>query len=530
MDESLKAQQKAAKRARASASADVDADAVPADAPASDEETPEARAARKAAKRAAKAARRAAKAAAADEAGAADESDGAAGAVSGAGAPKRARAADAGGSRAAYYRPSAALLAQPIADAEAYRAREGIVVEDVSGQGGEKLWPVSSWELLGDNFSRAQMSALKGFASPTPIQAAAWPIALSRRDMVGIAATGSGKTLAFLLPGLVHIAASPPLSAAARGPVMLVLAPTRELAMQSAAVAETAGAAHGVTSLCVFGGVPKQPQLAALLGKSVGVHIVVATPGRLLDLITTDGVSLARVSFLVLDEADRMLDMGFERDVRAILAAISKAPGDRQTLMFSATWPEGVRKIASEFMVDPVRVTIGSPDLSASHSVTQLVDVLEPHERDRALLRLLEKYHGGAHKRANRVIVFVLYKKEADRVAAFLAREGWSNGAIHGDLSQDARTRAYYAFKDASVPILVATDVAARGLDIPNVEYVINYSFPLTIEDYVHRIGRTGRGGKTGVAHTFVSTGWLSRGARRGISPNAPPPHAPPQV
>jgi ATP-dependent RNA helicase DBP3 len=391
---------------------------------------------------------------------------------------------------------------------EAYRASAAIVVEDASGRGGELLWPVTSWALLGGAFPPAAAAIVTKFAAPTPIQAQAWPIALSGRDMVGIASTGSGKTLAFLMPALVHMAAAAaraPLgrAAAARGPLMLVLAPTRELAMQSADVALVAGAALGLSSTCVFGGVPKGPQ-AALLVRGEGAHIVVATPGRLLDLLQ-DGASLARVSYLVLDEADRMLDMGFERDVRAILGAIALPRGARQTLMFSATWPEGVRKIADEFMADPVRVTIGSADLAASHSVTQLVDVLEPHERDRALLRLLEKYHGGAHARLNRVIVFVLYKKEADRVAAFLAREGWANGAIHGDLSQDARTRAYLAFKDASVPILVATDVAARGLDIPNVEFVINYSFPLTIEDYVHRIGRTGRGGKTGTAHTFFT-------------------------
>jgi superfamily II DNA/RNA helicase len=188
------------------------------------------------------------------------------------------------------------------------------------------------------------------------------------------------------------------------------------------------------------------------------------------------------VTFVVLDEADRMLDEGFEREVRSILAAIpAPVGGTRQTLMFSATWPESVRGIAATFMHEPVKVVIGSADLSASHTVTQKVEVLEQHARDARLLQLLKLYHGDKG-RTNRVIVFVLYKKEADRVAFALERAGWKNGAIHGDLSQDKRTAAFNAFKAGTVPVLVATDVAARGLDIPNVECVINYSFPLTIE------------------------------------------------
>jgi ATP-dependent RNA helicase DBP3 len=203
------------------------------------------------------------------------------------------------------------------------------------------------------------------------------------------------------------------------------------------------------------------------------------------------------VTYLVLDEADRMLDLGFEPHIRTICSGVR---ADRQTLMFSATWPSAVQKLAAAYMVNPVRVTIGSQDLSASHSVAQTVEVIEPHARDNRLLELLNQHH---KSRSNRIIIFVLYKKEAPRVEALLQRRGLTCGAIHGDISQVQRTSAVEKFKAGTVPLLVATDVAARGLDIPDVEVVINYSFPLTTEDYVHRIGRTGRAGKTGIAHTF---------------------------
>jgi ATP-dependent RNA helicase DBP3 len=205
------------------------------------------------------------------------------------------------------------------------------------------------------------------------------------------------------------------------------------------------------------------------------------------------------VTYLVLDEADRMLDLGFEPHIRAICSTIR---ADRQTLMFSATWPTAVQQLASNFLTRPVKVNIGSQELAASHSVTQVVEVVDQAARDERLLALLKKYHSS---RSNRIIIFVLYKKEAPRVESLLKRKGWNAAAIHGDISQAQRTAAVDGFKAGTVPLLIATDVAARGLDIPDVEVVINYSFPLTIEDYVHRIGRTGRAGKKGTAHTFFT-------------------------
>jgi len=203
---------------------------------------------------------------------------------------------------------------------------------------------------------------------------------------------------------------------------------------------------------------------------------------------------------MVLDEADRMLDDGFENDIRAIMGY---SPKDRQTLMFSATWPESIRKLASDFLNNPMRVTIGSPDLAASQNVQQIVKVIEnPRDKERHLLDLLKKVH---KSRTNRVLIFALYKKEAIRVERSLEYHGYKVVGIHGDKNQQQRTEALSSFKDGTFPLMIATDVAARGLDIPDVEYVINLTFPLTIEAYVHRIGRTGRGGKKGTAYTFFT-------------------------
>ncbi|MCO5567949.1 hypothetical protein L7F22_021645 [Adiantum nelumboides] len=280
-------------------------------------------------------------------------------------------------------------------------------------------------------------------------------------------------------------------------PTCLVLSPTRELAQQIAEVLVDAGQPCGIRTACFYGGTSKKPQYAAL--KS-GVDIVVATPGRLQDLVEEGRCALQHVSFVVLDEADRMLDLGFEEAVRALVGQTLKR---RQTIMFSATWPLAVDQLAMEFMgKDPIKVIVGSQDLAANHSVTQVVEVIDTTLRDARLMELLKKYHSSQR---NRILVFVLYKKEAVRVENMLQRRCWNVSAVHGDKGQFDRNKAVMSFKDGTCPLLIATDVAARGLDIPDVEYVINYSFPLTTEDYVHRIGRTGRAGKSGIAHTFFT-------------------------
>lgn len=257
----------------------------------------------------------------------------------------------------------------------------------------------------------------------------------------------------------------------------------------------------GIHTVCVYGGVPKDEQRRRLRKASV----VVATPGRLADLCEEGAgtCDLSQVDYVVLDEADRMLDFGFEPAVRGLLGQCQGVK-ERQTVMFSATWPESVRKLAADLMKEsPVRVAIGSTSLAASANVTQVVEVVQdPRDKESKLLELLNKYH---KTRKNRVLVFALYKKEAARLEATLSRRGWKVQAIHGDKTQAQRTEALASFKKGTHPLLVATDVAARGLDIPNVEYVINQTFPLTIEDYVHRIGRTGRGGNKGTSHTLFT-------------------------
>jgi len=265
--------------------------------------------------------------------------------------------------------------------------------------------------------------------------------------------------------------------------------------MQSQVVLEEAADAVKISSVCVYGGVPKGPQIQAIRR---GVEVIVATPGRLIDLMNDDCCDLSQVSYLVLDEADRMLDQGFERDIRQIISH-----PQRQTALFSATWPDSVRELAHEFLSQPIKVTIGSDDLAAGTRITQIVEVIDDRARLAKLNQLLKNYH---KSRTNRILIFVLYKKEAARIEESLQQYGWNCTSIHGDKSQVARTTAVENFRSGDIPLLVATDVAARGLDIPDVDYVINYSFPLTIEDYVHRIGRTGRAGKTGTAHTFFQS------------------------
>mmetsp|Transcript_19002 Transcript_19002/g.31079 ORF Transcript_19002/g.31079 Transcript_19002/m.31079 type:complete len:544 (-) Transcript_19002:228-1859(-) len=381
---------------------------------------------------------------------------------------------------------------------------EFLKVNDITVEGNNVPDPYTTFDQARQGFDDVALPTLNAccstFEKPSPIQGASWPIVLGGSDMVGVAATGSGKTLAFLLPGVSKMLRGDYGKGASAKPRMLVLAPTRELAMQSAKVAQEAcNACETLSAIVVFGGQPKWEQRKQIQ-QCATLDILVATPGRLLDFVQDQVVDLSNVHYLVLDEADRMLDMGFEKDVKRIIA-MTVPMEKRQTVMFSATWPPAIRELAHTFMNKPTKIVVGSDKLSASASVTQHVEVLEPMAKERRLLQLLRKVHNGS----NRIIVFALYKKEAARIENTLSRNNFKVAGIHGDKAQSAREEAVRMFDEGKLPILVATDVASRGLDIKGVEYVINVSFPLTVEDYVHRIGRTGRAGAKGIAYTFFT-------------------------
>lgn len=335
----------------------------------------------------------------------------------------------------------------------------------------------------------------QGFKEPTSIQAQGWPIALSGRDMVGIASTGSGKTLSYVLPAIVHINSQPKITRK-DGPVALILAPTRELAQQIQQVAEDFGHSSGIRNTCLYGGAPKSVQIRDLEG---GVEIVIATPGRLLDLLESGKTNLKRCTYLVLDEADRMLDMGFEPQIRKIIEQIRP---DRQTLMWSATWPKEVKNLAEDFLKDYSQINVGSLQLAANHNILQIIDVCQDYEKESKLSTLLKEIMA---EKENKTIVFIETKRRVDEITRKMKREGWPAVCIHGDKTQQERDWVLQDFRSSKAPILVATDVAARGLDVEDVKFVINFDYPSCSEDYVHRIGRTGRRQKTGTAYTFFT-------------------------
>lgn len=347
------------------------------------------------------------------------------------------------------------------------------------------------------NFPDYVMNEVKkqGFPEPTAIQSQGWPIALSGRDMVGIAQTGSGKTLAYILPAVVHINYQPRLLRG-DGPIALVLAPTRELAQQIQQVAADFGSSTSVRNTCLYGGAPKGPQARDL---ERGVEIVIATPGRLIDFLERGTTNLRRCTYLVLDEADRMLDMGFEPQIRKIIEQIRP---DRQVLMWSATWPKEVRNLAEEFLNNYLQVNIGSLQLSANHNIMQIVDVCEDFEKQQKLYKLLQEI---SQEPENKTIIFVETKRGVDEITRVINRYGYHARSIHGDKSQQDRDHVLNEFRAGKANILVATDVAARGLDVEDVKFVINYDYPASSEDYVHRIGRTGRSHKTGTAYAFFT-------------------------
>ncbi|CAO3599192.1 unnamed protein product [Absidia cylindrospora] len=349
------------------------------------------------------------------------------------------------------------------------------------------------------NFPSYVMRELEnlGFPSPTPIQCQGWPMALKGDDVVGVAETGSGKTMAYILPSILHINAQPLLQPG-DGPIVLVLAPTRELAVQIQQECVKFGQSSKIKNTCLYGGTPRGPQIRDL---SRGVEICIATPGRLIDMLESGRTNLRRVTYLVLDEADRMLDMGFEPQIRKIVNQIRP---DRQTLMWSATWPKSVQQLAESYLKTYIQVTVGSLSLSASQNVTQTVEVCDQTEKRGKLITQLEKIMDEPEGE-RKTIIFTSTKRTADEITRYLRQDGFPALAIHGDKAQNERDWVLNQFKTGGHPIMVATDVASRGIDVKDVKFVLNYDFPTNIEDYVHRVGRTGRGGRTGTSVTFFT-------------------------
>ncbi len=331
--------------------------------------------------------------------------------------------------------------------------------------------------------------AEEGYTAPTPIQEKSIPPLLEGRDLLGVAQTGTGKTAAFALP-LLHRLGQNPGKPDHRRPRALILAPTRELAGQIHDSLRAYGRYQGLRIGVVFGGVSIRPQIKNL---SHGVHILVATPGRLLDLMDQGHVMLENIEVFILDEADRMLDMGFIPDVRKIVAKLSMR---RQTLMFSATMPGPVAALAETMLKDPVRVEV-TPAATTVEKIQQRVLFVEKSKKRDLLVDLLND------ESIERVLIFTRTKHGADRVAKQLLREGIDADAIHGNKAQNARQRALEAFRKGTIRALVATDIAARGIDVDGVTHVINFDLPNEPESYVHRIGRTARAGAAGVAIAF---------------------------
>src|SRR3954454_22749811 len=325
-----------------------------------------------------------------------------------------------------------------------------------------------------------------GYESPSAIQAATIPAMLAGSDVVGLAQTGTGKTAAFAIPILSKIDTS------SRTTQALVLAPTRELALQVAEAFSRYGAHLNVNVLPVYGGSSYGPQLAGLRR---GAHIVVGTPGRVIDHLEKGTLDVSHLDYLVLDEADEMLQMGFAEDVERILA---DTPEYKQVALFSATMPPAIRKITRKYLHDPVEVTVKAKTATAENISQRYIEVAGPRKMD-ALTRVLEVEPFEA------MIVFVRTKQATEEVAERLKARGFSAAAINGDIPQAVRERTIAALKDGGIDILVATDVAARGLDVERISHVLNYDIPHDTESYVHRIGRTGRAGRSGSALLFVS-------------------------
>ncbi|GFO67761.1 ATP-dependent RNA helicase RhlE [Geomonas limicola] len=331
-----------------------------------------------------------------------------------------------------------------------------------------------------------------GYTAPTPIQAESIPLALAGKDLIGSAQTGTGKTASFVLPALQRLLT--PSQKPGKGPRILVLTPTRELATQVTDAVRSYGKFMRVRCGSILGGMPYRDQMMLL---AQPVDIIVATPGRLIDHLDRRSLNFSRLELLVLDEADRMLDMGFSEDVDRIAAA---APEDRQTLLFTATMDDAMAKLAKRLLTDPVRIAVEAKEL-AQPKIEQRLHVTDDMRHKNRLLQHLVN-----DASVTKAIIFSATKRDADQLAAELYAQGHAAAALHGDMSQGARNRTIVNMRRGKVRLLVATDVAARGLDVSGISHVINFDLPKFAEDYVHRIGRTGRAGATGVAISFCST------------------------
>lgn len=346
-----------------------------------------------------------------------------------------------------------------------------------------------SFEALGLSEELLRAVEDSGYTTPSPIQQQAIPSVLMGRDIIGVAQTGTGKTASFVLPMIDILAGS---RSRARMPRSLILEPTRELAQQVSENFDKYGKYHKLSMALLIGGVSMGDQLAAL---EKGVDVLIATPGRLMDLFGRGKIMLNQCSLLVIDEADRMLDMGFIPDIEEIC---TKLPKERQTLLFSATMPAPIKKLADKFMSDPKTIEVARP-ASTNASIAQFVVETTPRGKRETLRRLLKD------PEVRNAIVFCNRKRDVRELADVLKKAGFAAGQIHGDMEQGDRIRELDRFKAGEVLILVASDVAARGLDVPGVSHVVNYDVPHHAEDYVHRIGRTGRAGRTGIAYTLMT-------------------------
>lgn len=329
----------------------------------------------------------------------------------------------------------------------------------------------------------------EGYTQPTPIQEQAIPIILQEKDLLGVAQTGTGKTAAFALP-ILQLLSRPPIDNGHKNIKVLILTPTRELAIQIGESFEAYGRHLRVKHLVIFGGVPQGNQVKGL---KAGVDVLIATPGRLLDLIDQRFISLSHINIFVLDEADRMLDMGFIHDVKKVVA---KLPHKRQSLFFSATMPPEIQKLADTILVKPEKVEV-TPVSSTAEKIDQYLLYVDKKDKKKLLAFMLKD------PVVKSALVFTRTKHGADKVVKDLYKDGIIAEAIHGNKSQNARQRALTNFKSGQIKVLVATDIAARGIDIDQLSHVINFDLPEVPETYVHRIGRTGRAGLEGVAYSF---------------------------